>query len=146
MHLELREGLMKVGEDIKQRISGQMKSALTSIYDLTKLPQSLIGSGTANPNTFVGAETQQTENLANQESQANLESKDDSNQANSDSKTNEDQLTDDSKNPKNNLGRINNGKRIGNVLQEKPIESFNEYLFALAAHVCYQESEDTVMM
>ena len=35
------------------------------------------------------------------------------------------------------LGIINQGRRIDHVLQESPFESFNEYLFAFAAHLCY---------
>jgi len=41
---------------------------------------------------------------------------------------------------------MNDGKRIDYVLQEAPLESFNEYLFALASHLCYWESEDTSLM
>ena len=36
-----------------------------------------------------------------------------------------------------NVGLLNGGQRIDHVLQEKPIESFNEYLFALQSHLCY---------
>lgn len=35
------------------------------------------------------------------------------------------------------VGMLNGGRRIDYVLQEKPIESFNEYLFALQSHLCY---------
>ena len=35
------------------------------------------------------------------------------------------------------IGMLNGGGRIDYVLQEKPIESFNEYLFALQSHLCY---------
>jgi len=35
------------------------------------------------------------------------------------------------------LGRLNGGRRVDFVLQEAPLESFNEYLFALSSHVCY---------
>ena len=31
-------------------------------------------------------------------------------------------------------------------LQEAPMESFNEYVFALQSHLCYWESEDTVLL
>ncbi|KAJ7333543.1 S23-interacting protein [Desmophyllum pertusum] len=43
------------------------------------------------------------------------------------------------------VGRLNSGQRIDYVLQEKPIESLNEYLFALSSHVCYWVSEDTAL-
>eukprot|EP00090_Calanus_glacialis_P024326 TRINITY_DN37779_c0_g1_i1.p1 TRINITY_DN37779_c0_g1~~TRINITY_DN37779_c0_g1_i1.p1 ORF type:complete len:1042 (-),score=352.82 TRINITY_DN37779_c0_g1_i1:171-3296(-) len=42
--------------------------------------------------------------------------------------------------------RINDGRRVDYVLQEAPLESFNEYLFALASHLCYWESEDISLM
>nr|XP_023655845.1 phospholipase DDHD2-like [Paramormyrops kingsleyae] len=45
-----------------------------------------------------------------------------------------------------NVGMLNGGRRIDYVLQEKPIESFNEYLFALQSHLCYWESEDTTLL
>ena len=35
------------------------------------------------------------------------------------------------------IGRLNRGQRFDFVLQEKPIEILNEYLFALSSHVCY---------
>lgn len=39
--------------------------------------------------------------------------------------------------PQVKIGMLNGGNRIDYVLQEKPIESFNEYLFALQSHLCY---------
>lgn len=35
------------------------------------------------------------------------------------------------------IGQLNQGGRIDFVLQEKPIEKLNEYLFALSSHLCY---------
>lgn len=35
------------------------------------------------------------------------------------------------------IGNLNGGNRIDYVLQEAPLESFNEYLFALTSHVGY---------
>lgn len=35
------------------------------------------------------------------------------------------------------IGQLNLGRRIDHVLQEKPIEKLNEYLFALSSHMCY---------
>lgn len=35
------------------------------------------------------------------------------------------------------IGKLNQGRRIDHVLQEKPIEKLNEYLFALSSHLCY---------
>ncbi|KAM9312968.1 triacylglycerol hydrolase DDHD2 [Gastrophryne carolinensis] len=44
------------------------------------------------------------------------------------------------------VGMLNGGQRFDYVLQEKPIESFNEYLFALQSHLCYWASEDTALL
>lgn len=43
------------------------------------------------------------------------------------------------------IGMLNKGRRIDHVLQEKPIEKLNEYLFALSSHLCYWHSEDTAL-
>uniref|UniRef100_A0AAQ5ZMC0 DDHD domain containing 2 n=1 Tax=Amphiprion ocellaris TaxID=80972 RepID=A0AAQ5ZMC0_AMPOC len=48
--------------------------------------------------------------------------------------------------PEIKMGMLNEGRRIDYVLQEKPIESFNEYLFAIQSHLCYWESEDTALL
>ena len=42
--------------------------------------------------------------------------------------------------------QLNSGRRIDFVLQEAPLESFNEYVFAVTSHLCYWESEDTNLM
>lgn len=44
------------------------------------------------------------------------------------------------------VGTLNRGRRFDFVLQETPIESFNEYLFAIQSHLCYWESEDTALL
>jgi len=35
------------------------------------------------------------------------------------------------------LSSLNQGRRVDYVLQEKPIEIFNDYLFALGSQTCY---------
>ena len=52
----------------------------------------------------------------------------------------------DQTNPRSLDSPLNGGRRIDHVLQEAPHESFNEYLFALASHLGYWESEDTCLM
>lgn len=44
---------------------------------------------------------------------------------------------DQTEQPEIKVGMLNGGRRIDYVLQEKPIESFNEYLFAIQSHLCY---------
>lgn len=45
--------------------------------------------------------------------------------------------TEQTEQPEIKVGMLNGGRRIDFVLQEKPIESFNEYLFAIQSHLCY---------
>jgi len=52
----------------------------------------------------------------------------------------------DETNPRSLDSPLNGGRRIDHVLQEAPLESFNEYLFALASHLGYWESEDTCLL
>jgi len=35
------------------------------------------------------------------------------------------------------IGKLNGGRRVDYVLQEAPLESFNEYISAIYSHVCY---------
>ncbi len=35
------------------------------------------------------------------------------------------------------MSQLNQGRRVDFVLQERPIESFNDYLFALGSHYSY---------
>lgn len=35
------------------------------------------------------------------------------------------------------VGQLNEGRRVDYVLQERPIESFNDYMFSLTSHGCY---------
>jgi hypothetical protein len=46
-------------------------------------------------------------------------------------------ITDGETDPDVCVGQLNGGRRIDYVLQEAPLESFNEYLFVLKTHVCY---------
>jgi hypothetical protein len=43
------------------------------------------------------------------------------------------------------FGKICRGRRVDYVLQEHPLESMNSYLFAVASHACYWQSEDTLL-
>ena len=47
---------------------------------------------------------------------------------------------------KTRVGRLNGGRRIDHVLQEKPIELFNEYIFAFISHASYWQNEDSALI
>ncbi|XP_069774059.1 phospholipase DDHD2-like isoform X2 [Narcine bancroftii] len=120
MHLELKDSLTRMGSDLKNGLFCSLRNAWQSFARIqTPVPQML-------PNT-----TTMACELAVRESEAvpdgdgsccAQEGKDVA------------------------IGMLNGGRRIDYVLQEKPIESFNEYLFALQSHLCYWESEDTALL
>ncbi|XP_020731878.1 triacylglycerol hydrolase DDHD2 isoform X1 [Odocoileus virginianus] len=123
MHLELREGLTRMSMDLKNNLLGSLRMAWKSF---TRAPY---------PALQVSETAEETE----AEPESNSEKPSDIN-------TEENPVPVKEEAPPIHVGMLNGGQRIDYVLQEKPIESFNEYLFALQSHLCYWESEDTVLL
>ncbi|XP_026718831.1 phospholipase DDHD2 [Athene cunicularia] len=121
MHLELKEGLTRMSVDLKNNLLGSLRVAWQS-FTRAPLPAVEAAGPDAEPEAEAGPEkppdTKPEETPPAGKEEAALI----------------------------NVGRLNGGRRIDYVLQEKPIESFNEYLFALQGHLCYWESEDTVLL
>ncbi len=135
MHLEIKEGLAKVSADVKQLMMQKFKTTWSSITDFAK----------AHKLSSQAAVTPDEEGIQNaQEELEQLENKIDQLKV-AEATISENEIT-----PQNELnikiGMLNQGRRIDYVLQERPIESFNEYLFAFASHACYWESEDTMLL
>ncbi|XP_011240462.1 phospholipase DDHD2 isoform X2 [Mus musculus] len=122
MHLELREGLTRMSMDLKNNLLGSLRMAWKSF--------------TRGPYPALQASETAEETEAEPES-----SSEKSNEANT-----EEPPVEVKEEAPISVGMLNGGQRIDYVLQEKPIESFNEYLFALQSHLCYWESEDTVLL
>lgn len=120
MHLELREGLTRMSMDLKNNLLGSLRTAWKS---LTRAPYPAL------PET-AGETEAEPEPSSEKPSDANTE----------------EPPVEVKEEAPINVGMLNGGQRIDYVLQEKPIESFNEYLFALQSHLCYWESEDTVLL
>ncbi|NXH97763.1 DDHD2 Phospholipase, partial [Pachycephala philippinensis] len=121
MHLELKEGLTRMSVDLKNNLLGSLRVAWQS-FTRAPVPALEAGSTEAEAEAEAGTEKQP------------------------DTKPEEPPAAVKEETPLINVGRLNGGNRIDYVLQEKPIESFNEYLFALQGHLCYWESEDTVLL
>ncbi|NXH11614.1 DDHD2 Phospholipase, partial [Bucco capensis] len=121
MHLELKEGLTRMSVDLKNNLLGSLRVAWQS-FTRAPLPALEAASTEAELEPEAAAEKQP------------------------DTKAEEMPPAVKEEAPLINVGRLNGGNRIDYVLQEKPIESFNEYLFALQGHLCYWESEDTVLL
>ncbi|NXX57857.1 DDHD2 Phospholipase, partial [Scopus umbretta] len=118
---ELKEGLTRMSVDLKNNLLGSLRVAWQSF---TRAPLPAVEA--ANTDTEV-------------ETEASVEKL-------PDAKPDETPTAVKEEASLINVGRLNGGNRIDYVLQEKPIESFNEYLFALQGHLCYWESEDTVLL
>ncbi|XP_038641051.1 phospholipase DDHD2-like [Scyliorhinus canicula] len=126
MHLELKDSLTRMGSDLKNGLFCSLRNAWQSF---TRLP-------TAQLLPEPSATSPQANEPSVKDKQAVLES-DSSCSLEKEEEEEEEEIK---------IGRLNGGRRIDYVLQEKPIESFNEYLFALQSHLCYWESEDTALL
>ncbi|KAF7660175.1 hypothetical protein LDENG_00286670 [Lucifuga dentata] len=122
MHLELKDSLTRMGMDLKNNVWGSLRTAWQSF---ARLPVAALPP-------VEGEETTIEKHL--QETQGAYEEAEPS------------VLEEETEQHEIKVGMLNGGRRIDYVLQEKPIESFNEYLFAIQSHLCYWESEDTALL
>ncbi|XP_055913448.1 mucin-2 isoform X2 [Eupeodes corollae] len=136
MHLELKETMTRVGADLKQRFFETFKTTLDSVNFLTPKAKNDPKELKEEVDRLLELQAQQ-----GQQTQQSVASTSRS-RANSNSTNQSDTDVIEIDFP---LGKLNDSKRVDYVLQEAPLEFFNEYLFALSSHVCYWESEDTIL-
>ncbi|XP_066155329.1 phospholipase DDHD2 isoform X3 [Euwallacea fornicatus] len=122
MHLELKETMAKVGADLKQKVFDSMKNTWNSFYQLAMFHKSDQPALEAEVNNSIQSQLETTPEEEEHDAEPLQETTDIP------------------------LGHLNNGRRIDYVLQEAPLEFFNEYIFAITSHVCYWESEDSILM
>uniref|UniRef100_A0A3Q3B4Q3 DDHD domain containing 2 n=1 Tax=Kryptolebias marmoratus TaxID=37003 RepID=A0A3Q3B4Q3_KRYMA len=127
MHLELKDSLTRMSMDLKNNVLGSLRTAWQSF---TRLPVAAL------PPVEEGGATNDR-NAQDQEAQV---------PAAADVEAESSESAEQTEQPEIKMGMLNGGRRIDFVLQEKPIESFNEYLFAIQSHLCYWESEDTALL
>ncbi|XP_071378662.1 SEC23-interacting protein isoform X1 [Centroberyx affinis] len=128
LHLELKESLTRMGSDLKQGFISSLKSAWQTL------------------NEFARAHTSSDQLQAELAMVASRIKEEEEKQVEEERKISDSPEPQREEEPQVKIGMLNGGKRIDYVLQEKPIESFNEYLFALQSHLCYWESEDTALL
>ncbi|XP_059928482.1 SEC23-interacting protein isoform X2 [Gadus macrocephalus] len=129
LHLELKESLTRMGSDLKQGLMSSLKNAWQTLNDFARAHTS---------SAQLQAELAMVASrIKEEEEKQQVQEEDKMAEAVEPLREEEPQVK---------MGRLNGGNRIDYVLQEKPIESFNEYLFALQSHLCYWESEDTALM
>eukprot|EP00117_Sycon_ciliatum_P032993 scpid23734/ scgid25479/ SEC23-interacting protein; p125 len=131
MHLELRENLGRVGTQLK-------KNFMESLRQTWQAVQEFAASHRA------GAEIQQSaaEDMAELERERRQVEEELSKQE-LPSPTVDDQFQLLNVPP---IGILNNGERMDYVLQERPFESFNEYMFSIQSHSSYWSNEDTALL
>uniref|UniRef100_A0A8C7NAN0 DDHD domain containing 2 n=1 Tax=Oncorhynchus kisutch TaxID=8019 RepID=A0A8C7NAN0_ONCKI len=108
MHLELKESLTRMSTDLKNNVLGSFRTAWQSLVRMPVAALPPVEDG----ETTAERSLQETEKV---ESPGSVEDK----------------------GRQVKVGMLNGGRRIDYVLQEAPIESFNEYLFAIQSHLCY---------
>ncbi|XP_046386478.1 nascent polypeptide-associated complex subunit alpha, muscle-specific form-like isoform X2 [Ischnura elegans] len=131
MHLELKENLARMGSDLKNKLVDSVKNTWSTMtqYSIFSRPE---------PTSQPTVESEVTKALEAHLGPATVSAPVDIGaDTESESGDTDADVT---------LGCLNRGRRVDYVLQEAPLESFNEYLFALQSHVCYWESEDTLLM
>ncbi|XP_059215534.1 SEC23-interacting protein [Centropristis striata] len=127
LHLELKESLTRMGSDLKQGFISSLRSAWQTLNDFARAHTST---------AQLQAELAMVANQIEEQEQ----------RAREEQKIPEGPEPTKEEEPQVKVGMLNGGNRIDYVLQEKPIESFNEYLFALQSHLCYWTSEDTALL
>lgn len=124
MHLELRDTLEHVGAALKQRLLDSVRNTWNTVYQLAMFHR------TDGRQAIEEEVTKVIEDEINrQPASGSVEG-----------------LGEAGPGENVTIGSLNGGRRVDYVLQEAPLESFNEYIFAMSSHVCYWESEDTLLM
>uniref|UniRef100_A0A8C2ZJ74 DDHD domain containing 2 n=1 Tax=Cyclopterus lumpus TaxID=8103 RepID=A0A8C2ZJ74_CYCLU len=127
MHLELKDSLTRMSMDLKNNVLGSLRTAWQSFSRLPVAALPPVDEG----DTSIERDLQEAQGRKStwvcDEAESSVSA----------------EQTDQ---PEIKVGMLNGGRRIDYVLQEKPIESFNEYLFAIQSHLCYWESEDTALL
>ncbi|KAM9392472.1 triacylglycerol hydrolase DDHD2 isoform 2-T2 [Pholidichthys leucotaenia] len=153
MHLELKDSLTRMGLDLKNNVLGSLRTAWQSF---ARLPAAALPPVEDEETPVEGnLETQaDTASAKKKEKRATFWSKIlewpmtlyKYHVPGANEEADSSALPEEPEHSEIKVGTLNGGRRIDYVLQEKPIESFNEYLFAIQSHLCYWESEDTALL
>lgn len=160
MHVQLREGFARVGYDIKHRIFGSIRDTWTNFTGFNAATP----EPSPSPPPSVDSATTKRQKWVTKSSSSSVDvlvESFDSHQHFTDTITNQRKLLkrqplvtsqsefgllgsnefDSTK-----VGQLNGGRRVDYVLQEKPIELFNEYVFAFISHANYWQNEDSALI
>lgn len=159
MHVQIREGFARVGYDIKHRIFGSIRDTWTNFTGFNAPSEP-----SPSPTPSIDSVTTKRQKWATKSSSSSVDvlvESFDIHQPFADPIQNQKKLLkrqptvtsqsdvsvpepiefDSSK-----VGQLNGGRRVDYVLQEKPIELFNEYVFAFISHANYWQNEDSALI
>ncbi|KAL5112628.1 Phospholipase DDHD2 [Taenia crassiceps] len=140
LHLELKDNIARVGADITARVYQSLRSTWRTLQEF------------AAAHTASGATKNAQEEAEEEESEAIkrvFSRLADGIGGNSSSRSGDD--SDDYDDDEDDVekgtfpSQLNRGRRLDYVLQEGPLESLNDYLFALSSHAVYWDSQDCLL-
>ncbi|XP_053212669.1 phospholipase DDHD2-like [Panonychus citri] len=148
MHLELKENLIKMGSDLKEKVYNSLKPVWDSLYGLKRVRNITASTEdqSSSPSTSSSSIVNETLVKENQDERMDSQVNCENDPMETDDRENQNidqtEMVDlsDQNHP---CYKFNSSGRVDYVLQEAPIEFFNGYIFALATHTCYWQSEDT---
>uniref|UniRef100_A0A0X3PB28 DDHD domain-containing protein n=1 Tax=Schistocephalus solidus TaxID=70667 RepID=A0A0X3PB28_SCHSO len=143
LHLELKDNLARVGADIKSRVYESLRSTWRTLQEFASAHMVTAPTSTEVSPT---SEVTEDESDAIKRVLSRLTGGEDSNDSTTMTASSEhDDGTQSPDDPSLFSSQLNQGRRIDFVLQEGPLESLNDYLFALTSHAVYWESQDCVL-
>lgn len=116
MHLEFKETISKVSADIKKKVMDVFKNTMDTVYSLTPFGKGYNHEAIESEVDKVLESQLAMDTGVTSKSEINNQDSGETNVA---------------------VGIINRRKRVDYMLQEAPLEFFNEYIFALTSHVGY---------
>ena len=160
-HLELKDSLQRVGTDLKQKFMSGIRGALDSLYGFAKAhveeptaeiqqQQQHVQLQTHTSMNNIEIKREQPE-IVNQQPQQLQEPSLPSSTSITNSLSELAIKPDMTETELNRIlsldfGQLNRGRRLDYVLQERPFEIVNEYVFAITSHGYYWFSEDTALL
>ncbi|KAL5963184.1 Phospholipase DDHD2 [Taenia solium] len=140
LHLELKDNIARVGADITARVYQSLRSTWRTL-------QEFAAAHTASGATKNAPEEQEEEEEEESEAIKRVLSRlADGIGGDSPSRGGDDSDDDGDDVDKDTFpSQLNQGRRLDYVLQEGPLESLNDYLFALSSHAIYWDSQDCLL-
>lgn len=126
MHLELKETMAHVTAALKQKLVHSMKNTWNAVYQLAMFNRK-DGNLQGEVNKVIEDEVLRDASYLESDPPIGV-------------------IGEESSGNEVKVGKLNDGRRIDYVLQEAPLETFNQYISAIRSHLVYWESEDTMLL